>query len=59
MARGIAPAALAAEYLANANAWPLLIAAIEGRRLGVITLIKNAATIEAIAAALAGPEWPV
>ncbi len=55
-ARGMDVAAVAAEYAANAQLWPQLIAAIEAQRMGAITAIKAASTVAEIEAILAGLE---
>lgn len=57
-ARSMAVGDLAAEYLGNAAMLPQILAAIEGVRMGSITAIKNAATIEEIETALANVTWP-
>ena len=58
-ARGMEPSELVAEYLANAAAWPQVLAAIEAVRMGTITAIGAATDIDGIEAALAAITWPV
>ncbi len=53
-ARQMQPADLVAEYLYNAQAWPVAIAQIEAMRMGAITALSAASTVEEIEAVLAG-----
>jgi hypothetical protein len=53
-ARGMQPADLAAEYLYNATAWPVLLANIEAMRMGAITAIQAAQTVAEIETVLSG-----
>jgi hypothetical protein len=56
-ARSLTTDALAAEWAANAYAWPRLIAALEVR-LQAIEQIRAATTVAEIETALAGLTWP-
>jgi hypothetical protein len=58
-ARGMEPAAVQAEYAANAQAWPQIMAAIEAVRMGSRAQLAAAETVEEIAEILAAVVWPV
>ena len=58
-ARGMEPAAVQAEYAANAQAWPQIMAAIETVRMGSRAALAAAESVEEIAEILAAVVWPV
>ena len=58
-ARGMEPAAVQAEYAANAQAWPQIMAAIEAVRMGSRAALAAAESVEEIAEILAAVVWPV
>jgi len=55
-ARQMQPADVAAEYLYNSQAWPVLLAQIEGLRLGSLAKLQMATTVKEIETILAGLE---